>query len=678
MANRTGRKAILGVVFLLGIGAAWWAVAQEPATARLAPGQFSEDGFIELVFAWRFHPGDDPGYVDPRLDDRAWVPADPRLPAGEPPRSGWTGTGWFRRHLRVDRGLWDKPLLLRVEAPGTTEVFLDGERVLVVSGPGAGTSGASTVQAGKMMAFSAREDHVIAVRRMWTGGDEPLHGTLGLGFHLMLEKADVLGNLSASRAARERRYLMVRSVFTALPVFLGVLHLALFGLYPKARENLFYALWMLSFAWIVVTDLSLTGEVSETWRFVAEHFNGIGVGGVLLFNLFTYFAVRTRPFPKSAVFLAVAVSALAAACAMKPARFWPWFWYPCVLGMTFEVLRIEIRGPRVRRSGVTPLLVAMGIQLVVLHIAMLTALRLLPQLLGVWGYFLVLFPLALTMSFGLARDVAQTNIQLESKLVEVQALSSQVIEHEREAHAQELRSRLLEADNDRKTRELEAARSLQLSMLPVSLPRIPGLDVAAAMTTATEVGGDYYDFRVEPDGSLLIALGDATGHGVSAGIVVTAIKAMFTSLEGPTNLPGFLARCSSVLQNMKTGRVRMCLALALVRPDRVTLCSAAMPPMLVHRAADDSIEEVVTEGLPLGTGLIGRYEERTTLLQSGDSTTDLGRCSRTRRPIRGPVGVRGCISSAAHRRRKSRPGADRNRAPAGHRNRVAWNAGSIR
>jgi serine phosphatase RsbU (regulator of sigma subunit) len=611
----TPRSRRLVVPLLVGIASGCWALAQEPAPARPTLAGLSGDGTIELTLAWRFHPGDDPGWADPRLDDRGWAPVDPRLPAGGLPRAGWTGTGWFRRHLLIDRGLWGKPLVLRVEAPGTTEVFLDGERLLVAGGVGEGRAGTATLQAARVLAFSPPEDHVLAVRRAWSGGDRPLHGTPGRGFHLLLEESNVL----ASQAARQRLNLMLQSVFTVLPVFLGVLHLALFSLYPKARENLFYGLWMLAFAWAILTDLSLAGRVSDTWRFVAERFNGVGVAGLILFLLCTYFAVRTRPFPRSAVAFAAGAGALAAAAAAWPARFWPWFWYLYLLAVTFEVLRIEIRGPKVRRDGVTVLLVAMGIQWVVIQIVTLENMRLLPQLLGVSAYFLALLPLALAMSFGLVRGVARTSTQLERKLVEVQTLSSQVLEQEREAHAHELRSRLLEADNERKTRELEGARMLQLSMLPASLPCVPGLDVAAAMTTATEVGGDYYDFRVEPDGTLLVALGDATGHGVSAGIVVTAVKAIFTSLEGTTDLPGFMARCSGVLQGMHTGPVRMCLAVARVHTDQVTLCAAATPPMLIHRAATATVEEVVTSGLPLGSPLAGRYQETTAPLHSGDT-----------------------------------------------------------
>ena len=48
-------------------------------------------------------------------------------------------------------------------------------------------------------------------------------------------------------------------------------------------------------------------------------------------------------------------------------------------------------------------------------------------------------------------------------------------------------------------------------MLPKELPKLPHIDIAVYMQTATEVGGDYYDFHVHPDGTLTVILGDATG-----------------------------------------------------------------------------------------------------------------------------------------------------------------------
>src|SRR5437870_4042465 len=69
---------------------------------------------------------------------------------------------------------------------------------------------------------------------------------------------------------------------------------------------------------------------------------------------------------------------------------------------------------------------------------------------------------------------------------------------------------------ERKSAELEEARRFQLSMLPKEVPQVDGYDIAVFTHTATEVGGDYYDFHVD-DGDMAITIGDATGHGARDG-----------------------------------------------------------------------------------------------------------------------------------------------------------------
>ena len=120
---------------------------------------------------------------------------------------------------------------------------------------------------------------------------------------------------------------------------------------------------------------------------------------------------------------------------------------------------------------------------------------------------------------------ALENIRLAEEIAEK-------IENQRKVvQEMEIERRVLEADNVRKTKELEEARALQLSMLPNELPVLPNLDIAVSMKTATEIGGDYYDFDLMPDGTLTVALGDATGHGTKAGMMVVIAKSRFTAFS---------------------------------------------------------------------------------------------------------------------------------------------------
>ena len=67
-------------------------------------------------------------------------------------------------------------------------------------------------------------------------------------------------------------------------------------------------------------------------------------------------------------------------------------------------------------------------------------------------------------------------------------------------------------------------------MLPRELPVMPQLDIAVHLKTATEVGGDFYDFHLNDEGILTIIVADATGHGMQAGTMVTATKGLFQNL----------------------------------------------------------------------------------------------------------------------------------------------------
>jgi sigma-B regulation protein RsbU (phosphoserine phosphatase) len=98
----------------------------------------------------------------------------------------------------------------------------------------------------------------------------------------------------------------------------------------------------------------------------------------------------------------------------------------------------------------------------------------------------------------------------------------QLRDHEVE-HLESL-ARAREAEHARKTQELEYARKVQLSLLPKADISAPGVEIVGRMTTATEVGGDYYDFGKWHEGLYAFALGDATGHGVAAGMVAGMTK----------------------------------------------------------------------------------------------------------------------------------------------------------
>jgi ligand-binding sensor domain-containing protein/serine phosphatase RsbU (regulator of sigma subunit) len=185
---------------------------------------------------------------------------------------------------------------------------------------------------------------------------------------------------------------------------------------------------------------------------------------------------------------------------------------------------------------------------------------------------------------------------------------SRLREAELRAQAAELQSRTAEAEakvlrleNERKTHELEAARSLQLSMLPSRVPEHPLFTVAARMRTATEVGGDYYDFYVDDEGTLTIVIGDATGHGTRAGIMVAMMKGLFTRMRAEPSLETFLDECHRTLRAIELGPMFMALGILRFKGRHGVAVGAAMPRILIYRASSRTVEEASLDGMLLGT-----------------------------------------------------------------------------
>jgi serine phosphatase RsbU (regulator of sigma subunit) len=195
-----------------------------------------------------------------------------------------------------------------------------------------------------------------------------------------------------------------------------------------------------------------------------------------------------------------------------------------------------------------------------------------------------------------------------------------LLEQERARKAQELQQALLSVEYERKSVELEDARRFQLSMLPKEVPHHPSYDVAVFTRTATEVGGDYYDFHLAGD-ALSVTIGDATGHGAKAGTMVTVVKTLFSGYGGTSSSPApaeFLAEAAETIKRMDLGRMAMALSLARFDARTFTVASAGMPPVFIHRTAADTVEEIALEATPLGS-FGSDYPQTSVSLQPGDT-----------------------------------------------------------
>ena len=131
------------------------------------------------------------------------------------------------------------------------------------------------------------------------------------------------------------------------------------------------------------------------------------------------------------------------------------------------------------------------------------------------------------------------------------------------------------------------------------------------------MGGDYYDFFEQADGSLYAICGDATGHGTPSGMLVSITKAGLIGLPqlSPKDM---LHELNRVVKKVDLGILRMSLNIALVKGNELTLSSAGMPPYYIFRAAAQNTEEIMLPGIPLGSFNDAQYDQIITEFKIGD------------------------------------------------------------
>jgi serine phosphatase RsbU (regulator of sigma subunit) len=215
-------------------------------------------------------------------------------------------------------------------------------------------------------------------------------------------------------------------------------------------------------------------------------------------------------------------------------------------------------------------------------------------------------------------EIGQLATAFNSMATDLARNRERLLEEQRAHRDHEVERTLLQAEVDRQTEELEEARRFQLSLLPRSLPEHQSFELAVEMRTATEVGGDYYDFQMAPGGVLTAAVGDATGHGAAAGTMVTVIKSLFSAYPPGESLSSFLSDAGSAIRRMDLGRMAMAMALARLDGPRLTLATAGMPPALLFRRRSGRVEEIQLKGMPLGS-FATEYSERTVDVAPGDT-----------------------------------------------------------
>jgi PAS domain S-box-containing protein len=208
-------------------------------------------------------------------------------------------------------------------------------------------------------------------------------------------------------------------------------------------------------------------------------------------------------------------------------------------------------------------------------------------------------------------EVRQLNTDLEKRVEErTEQLKRAMAKQQQETQ-----------ERERIEQELQVARLIQQTLLPKSLPGLPGYDVAAYYQPAREVGGDFYDFLELEDGRLGLVIGDVSGKGVPAAIVMAISRTMLHAayrLGSPA--PGeILEQVNNILHpDIPPNMFVTCLAAILdSRIGRLQYANAGHDlPYLRHA---DGVSELRATGMPLGLMPGMSYEQKEIALKPGES-----------------------------------------------------------
>src|SRR5436190_1313006 len=176
-------------------------------------------------------------------------------------------------------------------------------------------------------------------------------------------------------------------------------------------------------------------------------------------------------------------------------------------------------------------------------------------------------------------------------------------------------------ERERMERELELATEIQQRFQPSGPPVVEGYEFQGISFSCYEIGGDYYDFIARPEGNILVALGDVSGKGTAAALLMSSLHAaIHGQIAAKRSLDETITSVNEYLAENTPANRFVTLFLAELDPTtgEVRFINAGHNPPLLARA-DGTIEQLESGGLPLGIMPFSEYEAGTVQLRPGDA-----------------------------------------------------------
>ncbi len=439
-------KRRLFILFLIAIAsAAQQSYAQALISTSLSDS--SEAGLDKINTAkWKYHKGDNTAWAKPDYNDAIWDSVKTRLDFDNLPKDYFENIGWFRLSINIDTALINKPLAFSLSHNGASEIYLNAKLIKHFGKVCANDSCEKRIDPQNepfAVSFTKCKNNVIAVRYSNTKAQTyyEKYDANAVGFHFEISSInDAITNYSSARQI---------TLYVCLPFFgffiaLCILHLLIFLFYRKQPANLHYSIFTfilcLTFGISALAEtshfpdftiklnyyflycppilfLSLLTMIYTLFNFKYSLYFKICIGLVLLFLILNSFHFKFL-LEVRAVVISVLIIIMCADCGYR----------------VVQAIKKKKDGAWIIASGVMIFLCLMGIFYGIallnngVHITGLNFIGILFILIAV----LIILSIPLSMSIYLARDFAQTNKNLSVQLEQVQVLSKQTIEQEKE------------------------------------------------------------------------------------------------------------------------------------------------------------------------------------------------------------------------------------------------------
>jgi hypothetical protein len=605
----------------LGISAALLAVGALVCASQGHSQTFNLENdrvqMAELQGLWRFHTGDDMRWADPGFDDSSWKLLRSNEDWSQQGYANYGGFAWYRFKVTVPDGT--APLGLYLSSFSTSyQVFADGH--LINQFGDLPPHQRVYTKAPRLIALppARRGQPIVIAIRVW----QWLYGSQGTGG--MALGGGPIGTARIGEMATLREWASLQdklnfwkscaAQFVVMALLIGgFAGLSLFALRRNEREYLWFALYeIFQAAHVELYSLQFAG-LYPSWQHGLEIlWSSLSFAYSLAFLLFLMRLLGVRRSRLAYVaFASQLMTWVICECGelawiLIPGSL-PWsaiaFWnvaqslteipyYFCIL---FLLGRAARRGIPDARLLVFPVGLASAVSFLKMAVYIFHTLGF-DSISRHLRLFLILFQ----------QPIPFTAVDLASLLVQVSLLAILVLRFARTRRNEE-----------RHSSELEAARAVQHVLVPEGAPAIPGFEIHSVYKPAGQVGGDFFQILPLPEDGVLVAIGDVSGKGLSAAMMVSLLVGKLQTLADSTTSPAeILKGLNRRLHARSGGGFTTCLILRADPNGNLTIASAGhISPY------KDGSEILVENGLPLGLSENATYTETRIRLDEDEQLT---------------------------------------------------------